>query len=149
LLIFLLTATALAGATACRTEDAAAAATKAPPPAVAFVSVSPEPVAITSEWIATLDGTVNAQIRPQVSGYLVQRTYREGAFVRKGDVLFEIDRRPFETALNQANARLAESQAQLAKAERLPRVNSTTTSAPATRRRRRSRPARQPSRPPG
>jgi len=61
---------------------------------------------------------VNAQIRPQVSGYLVRRAYREGAFVRKGAVLFEIDRRPFETALNQATARLAESQAQLAKAER-------------------------------
>jgi multidrug efflux pump subunit AcrA (membrane-fusion protein) len=118
LLMFLLTATALASATACRTENAAAAAAKAPPPAVAFVSVSPEPVAITSEWIATLDGTVNAQIRPQVSGYLVQRTYREGAFVRKGDVLFDIDRRPFETALNQATGRLAESQAQLTKAER-------------------------------
>jgi RND family efflux transporter MFP subunit len=85
---------------------------------VAFVSVSPESVAITSEWIATLDGTVNAQIRPQVSGYLVQRRYRLGAFVRKGDALFEIDRRPFETALNQATARLAESQAQMAKAER-------------------------------
>ncbi len=115
--MFLLTATALASATACRTDDAAAAA-KAPPPGVAFVSVSPESVAITSEWIATLDGTVNAQIRPQVSGYLVQRRYREGAFVRKGDALFEIDRRPFETALNQATARLAESQAQMAKAER-------------------------------
>jgi membrane fusion protein (multidrug efflux system) len=85
---------------------------------VSFVTMTPEPVAITSEWIATLDGLVNAQIRPQVSGYLVQRTYREGAFVRKGDTLFEIDRRPFETALNQATARLAEGQAQLAKAER-------------------------------
>ena len=75
-------------------------------------------MALTSEWIATLDGFVNAQIRPQVSGYLVNRKYREGAFVRKGEVLFEIDRRPFEAALAQATAQLAESEAQLGKAER-------------------------------
>jgi RND family efflux transporter MFP subunit len=110
-------AAALASGSACRSERAAAAQRPAAPSA-AFVTVAPEPVAITGEWIATLDGTVNAQIRPQVSGYLLRRTYREGAMVRKGDVLFEIDRRPFETALNQATARLAESQAQLAKAER-------------------------------
>jgi len=117
-LMFCLAVTALGSAAACRSESAAAAAAKAAPPSVAFVSVVPEPVAITGEWIATLDGTVNAQIRPQVSGYLVRRAYREGAFVRKGDLLFEIDRRPFDAALNQATARLAESQAQLAKAER-------------------------------
>jgi len=102
----------------CRSEKASAAPAKPAPPIVSFVTMTPEPVAITSEWIATLDGLVNAQIRPQVSGYLVQRTYREGAFVRKGDTLFEIDRRPFAAALNQATARLAEGQAQLAKAER-------------------------------
>ncbi len=117
LVTFFFAATALGSLTACHTENAAVAAQTAPP-SVAVVSVAPEPVAITGEWIATLDGTVNAQIRPQVSGYLVRRTYREGAFVRKGDELFAIDRRPFEAALNQATARLAESQAQLAKAER-------------------------------
>jgi RND family efflux transporter MFP subunit len=101
----------------CRNDNASAAA-PASVPGVTFVSVAPEPVEITGEWIATLDGNVNAQIRPQVSGYLLRRVYREGAFVRKGDVLFEIDRRPFETALNQAKARLAESEAQLAKTER-------------------------------
>lgn len=73
---------------------------------------------MTGEWLATLDGNVNAQIRPQVSGYLVKRTYREGGSVRKGDVLFEIDRRPFENALLQAKAHLAESRAQLGKADR-------------------------------
>jgi RND family efflux transporter MFP subunit len=114
-LILALTVTALSGVTACHSEKASPAL---PPPGAAFVTVVPEPVAITGEWIATLDGTVNAQIRPQVSGYLVRRSYREGAFVHKGDLLFEIDRRPFETALNQARGRLAESQAQLAKAER-------------------------------
>jgi len=114
-LLFVVAVAALGSVTACRSENAAAAP---PPPTAAFVTVTPEPVAITGEWIATLDGTVNAQIRPQVSGYLMRRSYREGAFVHKGDVLFEIDRRPFETALNQARARLAESEAQLAKAER-------------------------------
>ena len=89
-----------------------------PPPTVSFVAVAPERVAITGEWIATLDGLVNAQIRPQVSGYLLRRAYREGAFVRKGEVLFEIDRRPLEATLGQATARLAEAKAQLAKSER-------------------------------
>ena len=107
----------LGGAAGCRDGDAAAAPAQ-PPQNVAFVTVAPEQVAIASVWLATLDGMVNAQIRPQVSGYLVRQVYREGASVRKGDLLFEIDRRPFETALNQAKGRLAESQAQLAKAER-------------------------------
>jgi membrane fusion protein (multidrug efflux system) len=113
--ILVLAVSALSAVSACHSEKATAAP---PPPSAAFVTVAPEPVAITGEWIATLDGTVNAQIRPQVSGYLVRRVYREGAFVHKGDLLFEIDRRPFETALNQARGRLAESQAQLAKADR-------------------------------
>jgi len=87
-------------------------------PTVGVVSVAPERVELTGEWLATLDGNVNAQIRPQVSGYLIKRNCREGAFVRKGEVLFEIDRRPFENALSQAQGHLAESRAQLAKAER-------------------------------
>jgi membrane fusion protein (multidrug efflux system) len=114
-LILVLAVSALSAVTGCHSEKAAAAL---PPPSAAFVIAVPEAVAITGEWIATLDGTVNAQIRPQVSGYLMRRSYREGAFVHTGDLLFEIDRRPFETALNQARGRLAESQAQLAKAER-------------------------------
>jgi membrane fusion protein, multidrug efflux system len=114
----LLTAALVAATSACRSENTAAAAPAPRPPSVAYVSVTPEQVEITGEWIATLDGTVNAQIRPQVSGYLVRRAYNEGAFVHKGDVLFEIDRRPFETALNQVTARLAEARAQLAKTER-------------------------------
>jgi membrane fusion protein (multidrug efflux system) len=102
----------------CRADSAATAAAAAPPPAVGFITAAPEQVEVTGEWIATLDGYVNAQIRPQVSGYLVKRSYQEGASVRKGQVLFEIDRRPFEAALAQARARLAEAQAQLAKSER-------------------------------
>ena len=66
----LLSSTLLAGAAGCRNENAAAAPADPPPPAVTFVALTPEQVAVTGEWIATLDGNVNAQIRPQVSGYL-------------------------------------------------------------------------------
>jgi RND family efflux transporter MFP subunit len=114
----LVLATAAALAAGCRDQNAAAAQPPPPPPTVSVVTVAPERVAIAGEWIATLDGSVNAQIRPQVTGYLVRRAYREGAFVRKGDVLFEIDRRPLEAALSQARARLAEARAQAAKSER-------------------------------
>src|SRR5258705_6101204 len=77
-------------------ENTKAAAPPAPPPDVSVATVVTQTVPVTSEWIAALDGYVNAQVRPQVSGYLVQRTYREGALVRKGDVLFEIDSRPLQ-----------------------------------------------------
>jgi RND family efflux transporter MFP subunit len=101
----------------CRAGQAAAPA--APPPLeVEVATVSEQRVSISSEWIATLDGYVNAQIRPQVSGYLVTRNYREGAAVRKGDVLFEIDPRPFEATLAQARAQVAQAEAQLAKSAR-------------------------------
>ena len=118
LLSLILSGALLAGAAGCRNENAAAAPADPPPQVVSFVAITPEEVAVTGEWIATLDGNVNAQIRPQVSGYLMRRVYREGAFVRKGELLFEIDRRPFETALLQAQGHLAESQAQLAKTDR-------------------------------
>ena len=78
--------------TACRPSQAAAPGT--PPPLEVWVApVTEQSVTTSSEWIATLDGYVNAQIHPQVSGYLVQRNYREGSTVRKGDILFEIDPR--------------------------------------------------------
>ena len=101
---------------ACNGSKAAPA--PAPPPEVSVITVMPERVALTSEWIATLDGYVNAQIRPQVAGYLLKRDYEEGAVVRKGQVLFEIDARPLESALAQARAQLGEAQAQLGKTER-------------------------------
>ena len=88
------------------------------PPEVSVITAAPETVSISSEWIGTLDGYVNAQIRPQVSGYLVRRSYQEGAPVRQGQVLFEIDPRPFAAVLSQAEGRLAEAQAQLGKTER-------------------------------
>jgi len=89
-----------------------------PPPTVTVLDVIERDVPVTSEWVATLDGYVNAQIRPEVTGYLVQRAYHEGGLVRTGDVLFEIDPRPFEAALNQAKAQLAQAEAQLARANR-------------------------------
>jgi membrane fusion protein (multidrug efflux system) len=103
-------------AAACK--DSKASPAPPPPPSVSVITVQPERVALTSEWIATLDGYVNAQIRPQVSGYLLTRNYEEGAAVHKGQVLFEIDRRPLESALAQARAQLAEAKAQLGKTER-------------------------------
>jgi membrane fusion protein (multidrug efflux system) len=102
---------------ACQSTKAAGAPPP-PPPEVSVITVEPERVALTSEWIATLDGYVNAQIHPQVSGYLVKRNYREGAAVHKGDVLFEIDPRPSQAALTQANAQVAQAEAQLAKSAR-------------------------------
>ena len=102
---------------ACNAGTPATEATQ-PPLEVEVATVSEQDVAVSSEWIATLDGYVNAQIRPQVSGYLVQRTYREGALVRKGDALFEIDPRPFKAALDQARAQVTLAEAQLAKSAR-------------------------------
>ncbi len=116
--LLVLSGVVLVGAAGCRNQDAAAAPAAPPPPAVSFVTVSPEEVPVTGEWIATLDGNVNAQIRPQVSGYLIRRAYQEGAYVKKGQVLFEIDRRPFEAARSQAQAQYAEAEAALAKTER-------------------------------
>ncbi len=89
-----------------------------PPPTVSVVEVAPERVPVSTEWVATLDGYVNAQIRPQVSGYLIQTHYREGAMVRKGQMLFEIDARPFQAALAQAEAQLARTLADLGRTER-------------------------------
>jgi membrane fusion protein (multidrug efflux system) len=69
-------------------------------------------VPLTGEWVATTDGFVNAQIQPQVSGYLIRQDYKEGSEVHKGQVLFEIDPRPLQAVLDQANASLAQAQAQ-------------------------------------
>ncbi|WP_158785806.1 efflux RND transporter periplasmic adaptor subunit [Granulicella sp. L46] len=69
-------------------------------------------VPLTGEWVATTDGFVNAQIQPQVSGYLIRQDYKEGSEVHKGQVLFEIDPRPFQAILDQATASVAQAQAQ-------------------------------------
>ncbi len=87
-----------------------------PPPAmpVSVVKAEQSNVPINGEWVGTLDGYVNAQIQPQANGYLIRQDYREGAQVEKGQVLFEIDPRPFEAALHQAEGQLGQAQAQLA-----------------------------------
>ena len=99
----------------CGNKNVSAAA--APPPNVQIVEVVQRDVPIYHEWIATLDGYVNAQIQLQVSGYLIQQNYREGALVRKNDVLFKIDPRPFKAVLDQAEAQLAQAEAQMGKTE--------------------------------
>jgi membrane fusion protein (multidrug efflux system) len=68
------------------------------------------------EWVATLDGFVNAQIQPQVTGYMLKQNYREGSFVKKGQVLFEIDPRPLQAVLDQSKGQLIQAEAQQAKA---------------------------------
>jgi RND family efflux transporter MFP subunit len=85
-------------------------------PQVQVVRVVQRDVSIYSEWVATLDGYVNAQIQPQVSGYLIRQDYQEGSFVHKDDVLFEIDPRPFQAVMDQAKAQLAQAEAQLGNA---------------------------------
>jgi membrane fusion protein (multidrug efflux system) len=81
------------------------------------VTVQPQDVPIYHDWIGTLDGLVNAQIRAQVTGYLLKQNYREGELIRTNDVLFEIDGRPFQAALDQAKGRFDEAQAQFDKTE--------------------------------
>jgi membrane fusion protein (multidrug efflux system) len=95
------------------------AAPTGPPPAmpVTVVKVEPTDVPITGEWVGTLDGYVNAQIQPQANGYLIKQNYREGAEVRQGQVLFEIDPRPFQAALDQANGQLAQAKGQVQQAQ--------------------------------
>src|SRR5215475_11141780 len=88
----------------------------APPANVEVAQVALQNVPIYSEWIGTLDGMVNAEIRGQAPGYLLRQDYREGSFVRKGQLLFEIDPRPFQAARDQAKGDLARAQAQLAQA---------------------------------
>ena len=93
-----------------------ASAPPPPVPTVEVVSVIQQDVPIYSEWVAILDGYVNAQIQPHVSGYIIRQNYKEGSVVRKGEVLFEIDPRPFKAALDQAKGQLAQAEAQLGKA---------------------------------
>ena len=82
-----------------------------PPPVVEVVDVVQQDVPVTMEWVASTDGSVNASIRPQVTGYLISQNYKEGDVVRKGQVLFRIDPRVFQAALDQANGQLAQQQA--------------------------------------
>jgi len=86
-------------------------------PDVEVVQVQHQDVPIVGEWIGTLDGLVNADVRAQVTGYLLKQGYQEGTFVQKGQLLFQIDPAPFQAALDQAEGQLAQAKAQLANAE--------------------------------
>ena len=88
-----------------------------PPAEVMVAQVQQKDVAIYSEWIGTLDGLVNANVKAQVTGYLLEQNYQEGSFVQKGQLLFQIDPRPFQAVLDQAEGQLAQAKAQLANAE--------------------------------
>src|ERR1700761_4763713 len=107
-------AAALTIASCTRSTSAAGAP---PPPEVEVASVEQRDVPIYREWIGTLDGMVNAAIRAEVTGYLLTQNYAEGSFVRKGELLFQIDPRPFQAAADQAQGQLAEANAQLAQAK--------------------------------
>jgi len=86
--------------------------TEAPsPPIVEVVEVTQKDVPIYQEWVGALDGSVNAVIRPQVTGYLIKQNYREGELVKKGQILFEIDPRTFQASLDQAKAQLSQQKA--------------------------------------
>src|SRR6266853_2320281 len=87
------------------------------PPVVQVVEVEQKDVPIYSEWIGTLDGMVNADIKAQVSGYLLRQAYTEGSFVQKGQLLFEIDPGPFQAVLDQAKGQLAQANGQVAQAK--------------------------------
>jgi membrane fusion protein (multidrug efflux system) len=88
-----------------------------PPPQVQVMTVQPQDVPVYQEWIGTLASYPNAQIRAQVTGYLIKQDYAEGSTVKQGQLLFEIDPRPFQAVLDQALARLAQDKAQQGKTQ--------------------------------
>ena len=100
--------------TGCSKSEAKPAAAPIP---VAVVKVRQGNVPLNGNWVGTLDGFVDAQIQPQVSGYLIRQNYREGSPVSKDQVLFQIDPRPFQAVVDQAEAQVAQAKGQLAQAE--------------------------------
>src|SRR5579863_4708148 len=85
-------------------------------PEVEVATVQQKDIPVYREWIGTLDGMVNAAIRAQVTGYLLTQDYSEGSFVKKGQLLFQIDPRPLQAAADQARGQLAQASGQLAQA---------------------------------
>jgi membrane fusion protein (multidrug efflux system) len=106
---------ALSGMIGC--ENRSQAALPATPPVVQTASVEQRDVPIFNEWIGTLEGYVNADIKAEVTGYLLRQAFTEGSFVRKGDLLFEIDPRPFQAAVDQAKGQLSQANGQLSQAK--------------------------------
>jgi membrane fusion protein, multidrug efflux system len=111
--LFLLAATGLLPAACSRKAPQAGPAA----PEVLVTTVQPRDVPRVLERVATLDGFINANINAQVQGYIISRDYKEGSVVKKGDLLFQIDPRPFEAAVAQAKATLAKDQANQAKGD--------------------------------
>src|SRR5262249_32559925 len=109
-----LTLAALAAAVGCAKKEAAPPPA---PPAVEVATVVQKDVPIFQEWIGSLDGSVNAEIRPQIEGYVLKQVYREGFAVRAGEPLFEIDPRQFQATYDQARGNLSQYEATLANAK--------------------------------
>lgn len=107
----LLAAASLLLIAGCKSKSAQPA--QMPPMEVAVTAATERDVPLYGEWVGNLDGYTNAQIQPQVAGYLVRQNYHEGQQVHKGEVLFEIDPRPFQAALDQTQGALAQARAQL------------------------------------
>jgi membrane fusion protein (multidrug efflux system) len=112
ILMVLVAAFGLAG---CQEEKKAVA--PPPPPEVEVAEVIQKDVPVYGEWVASMDGMVNATILAQVQGYLIKQNYKEGDFVKKGSLLFEIDPRPFQAAVDDARAGMAKQQAVLQTAQ--------------------------------
>src|SRR5262245_18888141 len=109
--VALLIAVLVAG---CREKEEA----KAPPPMDVLVTeVVQKDVPVYREWIGTIQGYINAQIRPQVKGYLLTKDYKEGDVVKSGQLLFQIDPREFQAQVDQAKAQIAQYQAMLGKTQ--------------------------------
>src|ERR1700693_6243863 len=98
-------------------SHSSAGATQPAPPDAEVVTVEQRDIPVYREWIGTLDGMVNAAIRAQVTGYLLTQDYSEGSFVKKGQLLFQIDPRPLQAAADQAKGQLAQANGQLAQAQ--------------------------------
>src|SRR5260370_20291102 len=113
----LLAAAIIFALSGCSGTSSAASARQMAAPEVEVASVEQRDVPISREWIGTLDGMVNAAIRAQVTGYLLTQSYTEGSFVKKGQSLFEIDPRPFQAALDQAQGQQSQANGQLAQAK--------------------------------
>src|SRR6266446_2279377 len=111
-LLAVVLAAALAGC-----GEKSGAATAPPPPVVRVASVLEQDVPISSEWVGTLVGYINAQIRARVAGHLMSQNYTEGSLVKSGDLLFQVDARPFQAALDQAEAQLLQAESQLSQAK--------------------------------
>lgn len=110
-------AAAILGASACDRFSKKPPPPPPPPPEVEVVAVAKRDVPVIGEWLGTTDGSVNAEVRSRVQGYLIAQKFEEGTAVKTGDLLYEVDPRPFEASLAEAKAQLAQAQAELGRTE--------------------------------